>query len=45
MCDHGIIQITIGYPTLRLDPRAYSELADTVRKSLKLQAANKSLIH
>jgi hypothetical protein len=44
MCDCGVIQMTIGCLTLRLDPRAYSELAEAVHESLsKLQTGIRPL--
>jgi hypothetical protein len=46
VCDCGIVHLTIGCLTLRLDPPAYCELADAIGESLhKLQAADKPVIH
>jgi hypothetical protein len=33
-CDCGAIHITIGYVTMRLDPRAYRELARAILEAL-----------
>lgn len=35
LCDCGAVHLAIGFVTLRLDPRAYRELARTVDEGLR----------
>lgn len=44
-CDCGIVHLTIGCLTLRLEPSAYGELANAIDESLrKLQVHDKPVI-
>jgi hypothetical protein len=46
MCDCGVVHLTIGCLTLRFDPSAYRELANTVSESIdNLSVPDRPVLH
>jgi len=46
LCDCGAVHLTVGFLTLRLDPRAYRELAGAIDQGLRaMEVRDQPTIH
>jgi hypothetical protein len=46
LCDCGAVHLTVGFLTLRLDPRAYRELAGAIDEGLRaMEVRDQPTIH